>query len=168
MSPDAASPGTGEVDLDLNIQLACTHPDVPSAVILRRAVLAALHGRRHRAALTVRVIDAGESQTLNRQFRGPDKPTNVLSFPASGLEAVWPEYLGDIAICAPLVAEEADQQGKNTAAHWQHLCVHGVLHLLGFDHQSPADAAWMEGLERAILAGLGLADPYQTDPPHAQ
>ncbi|MEQ8661979.1 MAG: rRNA maturation RNase YbeY, partial [Gammaproteobacteria bacterium] len=127
---------------------------------LERAVSAALVGRRRRAELTVRVVGRRESRALNRRFRGIDKPTNVLSFPAHGLAAVAPDLLGDIIICAPLVAEEARARGKTPRAHWHHLVVHGVLHLLGYDHVDAAAAHTMEDLEREIMAGLGFGDPY--------
>jgi probable rRNA maturation factor len=96
-------------------------------------------------------------QALNARFRGQDKPTNVLSFPAP----TNPErFLGDVALAFETCAREAAEQGKSLAHHLQHLTAHGVLHLLGYDHVSDAEASEMEGLERVILAGLGIADPY--------
>ncbi len=94
---------------------------------------------------------------MNAQFRGKDGPTNVLSFPASGLPT---DHLGDIALAYGVCAREADEQGKTLAAHVQHLVVHGVLHLVGYDHEDDDQADVMEAREREILAGLGLADPY--------
>ncbi|MBZ2188642.1 rRNA maturation RNase YbeY [Alcanivorax sp. JB21] len=117
--------------------------------------------------ITLRVVDDAESQALNLAYRGKDAPTNVLSFPfemPEGLDV--PDdalILGDIAICAEVVADEARTQHKTLAAHWAHMVVHGVLHLLGFDHIDAADAADMEALETDILATLGFADPYVTD-----
>jgi len=113
--------------------------------------------------LTLRIVDAGEGADLNARYRGREGPTNVLSFPADAdvphaLDEPGP--LGDIVICAPLVASEAETQGKRVAAHWAHLVVHGVLHLMGYDHASDAAAEVMESRERRILAGLGFEDPY--------
>ena len=114
--------------------------------------------------LTVRIVDAEEGQRLNREFRGKDYATNVLSFPAEmpeGLpKGVKFPLLGDLVICAPVVAREADEQGKALNAHYAHLTVHGVLHLLGWDHEDDKEADAMEQLEREILAELGIADPY--------
>ena len=106
------------------------------------------------------MVGRAESRALNRRYRHIDKATNVLSFPTEGIAAIAPDFLGDIAICAPLVHAEAKAQGKPPAAHWTHLIVHGVLHLLGYDHIEEAAARKMEDLERAILSRLGLPDPY--------
>ena len=111
--------------------------------------------RRHGSAeLTIRVVGAAESRRLNRTWRGKDKPTNVLSFAAEA------PLLGDLAICAPVVAREARTQGKPRSAHWAHMVVHGVLHLLGYDHENDRDAARMEARETKILAQLGMPNPY--------
>lgn len=127
---------------------------IPTATSLRLWAEAA-RGRK-RGEITLRLVDSAESQTLNRDFRGKDKPTNVLSFPMG--EA---DYLGDIVICAPVVAAEAVEQGKAARAHWAHMVVHGVLHLLGHDHIDDGEAATMEALERKLLARLGFPDPYE-------
>jgi probable rRNA maturation factor len=108
---------------------------------------------RDPAELTIRVVGAAESRKLNRTWRGKDKPTNVLSFAAE-------HEFGDLAICAPVVAREAREQGKTPAAHWAHMVVHGVLHLLGYDHENDRDAAQMEAREVKILAQLGMPNPY--------
>jgi len=100
---------------------------------------------------------------LNRDYRGKDKPTNVLSFPAgqvAGLPDAEPVPLGDIVVCADVVSDEAATQEKAPADHWAHMLVHGTLHLLGFDHEDETDAATMEALETRILAAGGVADPY--------
>ena len=107
----------------------------------------------------VRVVDETESRTLNRRYRGKDKPTNVLSFPAD-IELPEGRVWGDIVICAPVVAAEAEAQGKALEAHFAHMVVHGVLHLLGYDHESGADAETMESLETEILGRFGIGDPY--------
>jgi len=127
---------------------------VPAAARLRRWASAALAGRR--GAVTVRIVGAGESRALNRRYRGKDKPTNVLSF-AYG----EPGALGDLVICAPVVNREAREQGKPAPAHWAHMVVHGVLHLLGHDHIHQREARMMENRERAILARMAIPDPYE-------
>ena len=109
--------------------------------------------------LSVRVVARGESQRLNALYRGKDYATNVLSFPAAGAHM---GHLGDLVICAAVVRSEALEQGKPLAAHWAHLVIHGCLHLLGFDHErGAADARRMERREIALLARLGLPDPYR-------
>ncbi|MEM1175840.1 MAG: rRNA maturation RNase YbeY [Pseudomonadota bacterium] len=115
------------------------------------------------ATTTVRIVDDEEIQALNRDYRDKDKATNVLSFPAETIEGLPEELhteLGDIVICAPVVAREADEQGKAPADHWAHMLVHGTLHLLGYDHIEEHDAEAMEALERRILGQAGIADPY--------
>ncbi len=146
---------------------------VPTATKLRRAAVAAITaGRRSRAdaALAIRIVGRREARAINRRWRAKDYAPNVLSFPAAlpaGLpKGVRRALLGDLVICAPVVAAEAKAQGKTAAAHWAHLVVHGVLHLLGHDHMQKAAAARMERLERRILADLGHPDPYQDDRPH--
>ncbi|WP_439107964.1 rRNA maturation RNase YbeY [Congregibacter sp.] len=111
----------------------------------------------------LRIVDVPEMQQLNAQYRGKDRPTNVLSFPAELPEDVTLDLLGDIVICAPVVQEEAASQGKPLAAHWDHMLIHGVLHLLGFDHESDAEATHMESLETQALATLGWPCPYHAD-----
>ncbi len=113
------------------------------------------------------IIDASESAGLNRDYRGKDYATNVLSFPSDIPDAIVAELeeipLGDLAICAEVVAREAIEQGKPAAAHWAHMVVHGTLHLHGYDHEDDAEAEEMEALERRILAALGIDDPYRND-----
>ena len=133
----------------------------PSRSQLQRWARQALATRRTHAALTVRIVDIPESAALNAAWRQRSGPTNVLSFPVSGLEEVAPELLGDIVICAPLVTTEAAAQGKLLEAHWAHLVVHGTLHLLGFDHVEEPQARAMEALECELLTALGFPDPYQ-------
>jgi probable rRNA maturation factor len=135
---------------------------LPAPASFRRWVGAALRGakRRKRTELAIRIVDADEGRALNRDYRGRDYATNVLSFPAELPPGVDLPLIGDLAICAPVVSREAAEQGKKPRDHWAHLTVHGVLHLLGHDHIVEAEAEAMEALERRILAGLGIADPY--------
>ena len=150
------------MSVGLDLQLASAAEGVPPADSFERWTAAALEGRRSDVELTVRVVDAEESAALNEGYRHRAGPTNVLSFPAPELPASVPALLGDIVVCAPLVAAEAAEQGKALEAHWAHLTVHGVLHLLGFDHVEVRQAAEMEALEVDILASLGYPNPYQT------
>lgn len=116
--------------------------------------------------VTIRIVDETESQDLNCRFRGREAPTNVLSFgvePLPGFVDEQPRILGDIVICGPVVIREAEQQGKSELAHWAHMVVHGVLHLVGYDHEAgDREAEEMETLESNILAGLGFPDPYHS------
>ena len=116
--------------------------------------------RKRRADLNIVVVNAREGRRYNRQFRGKDYATNVLSFPYAPLPGEKSTLLGDLVICAPVVAREAGEQGKPVRNHYAHLAIHGVLHLLGYDHQVELEAQRMEALERRVLAGLGIADPY--------
>ena len=131
----------------------------PRAAALAKAAAAATlaHEAAPGAALAILLTDDARQQALNGKFRGKSAPTNVLSFPAAGPAA---DCLGDIALALGVCTREAAEQGKTLAAHLQHLTTHGVLHLLGYDHESDAEAEAMEAKERAILAGLGVADPY--------
>jgi len=122
-------------------------------------VEAALQRGYQRLEQTIRIVDAAESRELNRRFRGKDSATNVLAFPGDA-EHLDYDCLGDLVICAPLVAVEAEAQGKATEAHWAHLVVHGMLHLQGFDHQDAAQSRKMEALEIKSLDTLGFANPY--------
>lgn len=115
------------------------------------------------AELTVRVVGRDEIAELNRGFRGKEGPTNVLSFPFEAPPGVETPLLGDVVICAAVVAGEAATQGKDLEAHWAHMVVHGCLHLLGYDHMEPDEAEQMEALEREILGRLGYPDPYAAE-----
>ncbi len=110
--------------------------------------------------LVIRVVDANESQDLNKTFRGKDCPTNVLSFPADIQLPEGPTILGDIAICLPVVKREADEQSKRFDQHFAHMVVHGCLHLMGYDHEDEHDADQMEAKEIGILENLGYPNPY--------
>ncbi|MDO1530198.1 rRNA maturation RNase YbeY [Fulvimonas sp. R45] len=138
---------------------------VPAPASFRLWVSAALRGARRRkpAEVAIRIVDADEGRALNRDYRGRDYATNVLSFPAELPPGVNLPLIGDLAICAPVVVREAAEQHKRPRDHWAHLTVHGTLHLLGYDHIEEAEAEAMEALEARILAGLGIADPYAAD-----
>jgi len=157
----------------IGVQYATTRRGAPHAASLRRWAHLALRQVGTPAvgktthSLCIRVVGAAESRRLNRHWRGKDKPTNVLSFPfddspvpskKSRTSAPW---LGDIVICAAVVAREAREQGKPLSAHWAHMVLHGVLHLLGYDHVRERDAGRMEGLEIKMLARLGFDNPYE-------
>ncbi|MBL6752328.1 MAG: rRNA maturation RNase YbeY [Nevskia sp.] len=143
----------------INVQRRVPQAGVPTAATLRGWAVAALGGAAT-GEVTIRVVDEAESADLNGRFRRKPYPTNVLSFPYEA-EAVADNVLGDIVICAPVVQREAQEQGKEPRAHWAHMVVHGMLHLLGHDHQHEAEAERMESTERKILAGLGFPDPYR-------
>ncbi len=147
--------------IDLDLQIASAAADLPSEADFRRWASAALAGRDG-AELTVRIVDEAESSELNGAYRHKQGPTNVLSFPFAAPPGVTLPLLGDIVICAPVVAREAREQDKAPTAHWAHMVVHGCLHLLGYDHLVEEEAQRMESLETNILSGLGYPDPYQT------
>ncbi len=134
---------------------------VPDEQRVRDWVLAALEQDRAGAEITVRIVDTEEGAQLNRTYRHKDYATNVLSFPYDAPPGVDVGVMGDLAICAPVVAREAREQGKELAAHWAHMIVHGVLHLRGYDHLREDEALRMEALETEILKALGFADPYR-------
>jgi len=151
------------MNLQLEVQRVVEWDHVPGVMQFQAWAEAALNGRLEQAELVVRIVDREESRQLNREYRGKDRPTNVLSFPFEAPDVVESDLLGDLVICAPLVEEEAREQQKPLEAHWAHLLVHGVLHLLGFDHINEEEAEMMEGLEVEILATLGFSDPYQSE-----
>jgi probable rRNA maturation factor len=155
--------------LEVTVQFAARRPWVPAASSLRSWARAAHAARRSSrrsrsepapAAVCIRVVGLAASRRLDRDYRGKDKPTNVLSFPSSAVERTQTGSIGDLVICAPVVATEARAQGKSLAEHWAHMVVHGLLHLHGYDHPDPRQARVMEGLEVEILRGLGYLDPY--------
>jgi len=163
--------------LRVAVQDAANEPGVPPAAAIRRWVRLAAGDAR--GEVTVRIVDSAESAALNERYRGKRGATNVLSFPAAPLELgvsqaahapssaaplaeEWP--LGDLVVCAPVVTREAREQRKPLDAHWAHMIVHGVLHLLGYDHVKAREADVMEGRERELLRALGIADPYTERP----
>lgn len=145
----------------IGIQYAVELPDLPQRDALRRWARSALEAAGGAGSLAIRIVDEAESAAMNRRWRGKQGPTNVLSFAMALPPGVEAQELGDIVICGPVVAREAAQQDKPPAAHWAHMVVHGVLHLLGHDHKHEPDAQRMETLETEILGRLGFPDPYQ-------
>lgn len=146
--------------IHVDVDNACNADNVPDDACFVHWVTSALEGQRTRAELAIRIVDETESAALNAQYRQKDAATNVLSFPSDLPEDCEPPILGDLAICAAVVAREAHEQHKTLAAHWAHMVIHGSLHLLGFDHIDDADAEVMETREIAILHELGFANPY--------
>ena len=144
--------------VEVELRYCTRRPWAPAPASLRRWATAAAAGRR--GVLGIRVVGSREGRALNERWRRRPYPTNVLSFPAA--PELAGRQIGDIVVCAPVVAREAREQGKPLAAHWAHMVVHGTLHLLGFDHGNAREARRMEGREKALLARLGFADPYGT------
>lgn len=156
MNRAAPSPGL-RVDVRSSVRRA-----VPTTPRLRAWAREAIGARGRRADLALSVVGSAEARRLNLLWRGRDYPTNVLSFPAppGSVAHAGRRWLGDVILCAPVIEREARQQGKPSADHWAHLVVHGCLHLLGFDHETAADALRMERRERQILSRFRIPDPY--------
>ncbi len=152
----------------VDLQLAY-RPDaaewLPSAPLLQRWTRAAIGELRTEAELTIRIVGMAESAELNSAYRHKQGPTNVLSFPFEAPPGLTLPLLGDLVICAPVVAQEALAQGKTAEAHWAHMVIHGTLHLLGYDHMESEAAEQMEALETEILTSLGYRNPYHVDAP---
>jgi probable rRNA maturation factor len=146
--------------IELEVQYALEDSELPTEQDFRVWTLAALQQCSVPVELVIRVVGAAESRDLNRRYRGKDTPTNVLAFPFEAPPGIPSRHLGDVVICAPVVKREAREQSKPASAHWAHMVVHGVLHLCGYDHHSEQDAAEMEALEKRILQGMGIPDPY--------
>lgn len=143
--------------IKLHVQIASVSDAIPTRSEFLRWIKAILLVP---AELTIRLTDEQESAALNQKYRSKQGPTNVLSFPVENAPDAKCPYLGDLVICAPLVAQEAQQQNKPVIHHWAHLTVHGVLHLLGYDHEQEQEAEIMEQLEVDVLNKLGFPDPY--------
>ena len=148
------------MNIDVDLQIASTAEEIPSEREFVTWVTCALKQYKKAFELTVRIVEIEESQHLNLQYRHKDKPTNVLSFPFDVPAEVDLNLLGDLIICADIVKKEAEEQHKNLKDHWAHLVIHGCLHLLGYDHITNDEAEEMESLEIALLAQLGIPDPY--------
>lgn len=157
------SSGSNGVRVEVQRRVQAWAP--PRAEIAKWASVA-LGRRAAGREMGLRVVGAAESQRLNSQYRGKDKPTNVLSFPVAPLPGRAPvaaaHPLGDLVICPQVLRTEARAQGKTLRAHWAHLVVHGVLHLIGYDHEREAEASRMEQREISVLRRLGFANPYRS------
>lgn len=140
------------------IQRCISPKGIPTATSLRAWAEKARHGEG--GELLIRIVDTEESAALNEQYRGKNGPTNVLSFGYKGSSLVEEMMLGDVVICAPVVAREAETRHIEPRSHWAHMVVHGVLHLRGFDHVLQQEAILMEHEESAIITSLGFLDPY--------
>ena len=146
--------------LEVDFQKACSEILLPQESMFEQIIAKTLVGARQRAQLTVRFVAIDESRKLNSEFRGKNAPTNVLSFLAENVSHALPDFLGDLVLCVPLIKAEAQEQGKSACAHFAHLTVHGVLHLIGYSHSNKVSAKRMESREVEILSFFGLADPY--------
>lgn len=145
----------------VDIQLATDTDYLPAEAEIRNWISACLPNDRRGAEITVRIVGAQESQTLNSQYRHQTKPTNVLSFPADIPPELNISFLGDLVVCAVIVESEALAQDKSLKAHWAHMIIHGTLHLLGYDHVIDSEAVEMEAIETRILMDLGFPAPYE-------
>ena len=148
----------------IDLQIACEQESgLPTAEQIEQWATAAVQPQTDEVEMTVRIVDEAESHELNLNYRGKDRPTNVLSFPFECPDEVELPLLGDLVICRQVVEREAQEQEKPLMAHWAHMVVHGSLHLLGYDHIEDNEAEEMESLETQIMTGLGFADPYLSE-----
>ncbi|NIP73835.1 MAG: rRNA maturation RNase YbeY [Gammaproteobacteria bacterium] len=158
---DTAGEAAAAPSVEVEVQYAVPAAGLPAAEELRAWVARVLAGRREAAEVVVRIVDEDESARLNETYRGKAGPTNVLSFPFAPPPGVPSVHIGDLVVCAPVIAREAHAQGKYERAHWAHVVVHGTLHLLGFDHAGRDQAEEMEREETRVLQALGIAAPYE-------
>ena len=148
----------------IDLQIACEQESgLPTAEQIEQWATAAVQPKSDEVEMTVRIVDEAESNALNLNYRGKDRPTNVLSFPFECPDEVELPLLGDLVICRQVVEREAQEQDKPLMAHWAHMVVHGSLHLLGYDHIEDDEAEEMESLETQIMTELGFADPYLSE-----
>ncbi|GLT14802.1 rRNA maturation RNase YbeY [Vibrio algivorus] len=147
------------IELDLQIAVEET-TGLPTEAQLQQWLESAITLFQPQAEVTIRIVENEESQQLNRDYRGKDKPTNVLSFPFEAPPGIEIDLLGDLIICKQVVEAEAKEQDKPLSAHWAHMVVHGSLHLLGYDHIEDEEAEEMESIETEIMQKLGFDDPY--------
>ena len=148
----------------IDLQIACEQESgLPTAEQIEQWATAAIQPQSNEVEMTVRIVDEAESHALNLNYRGKDRPTNVLSFPFECPDEVELPLLGDLVICRQVVEREAQEQDKPVMAHWAHMVVHGSLHLLGYDHIEDDEAEEMESLETQIMTELGFADPYLSE-----
>ena len=149
------------MSITLDLQIACACNNLPSKQEFQTWVDTALLPYNKPFELTIRIVENGESQQLNHQYRDKDKPTNVLSFPFDVPDGIELDLLGDLVIAANVVSQESIEQNKSLSAHWAHMVIHGCLHLLGYDHISDDEADEMESIEIQLLAKLGFKNPYE-------
>ncbi len=147
----------------LDLQLATDCSDLPDKDQFKLWVELVLSDQQRSGEIVVRLVDEDESRGLNQAYRHKQGPTNVLSFPFEAPAEIQTTLLGDLVICAPVVHREAKDQGKLLEHHWAHIVIHGVLHLLGYDHINDNDAVVMEALEIKLLNKLKIPDPYHED-----
>ena len=148
----------------IDLQIACEQETgLPTLEQIEQWATAAVQPQSDEVEMTVRIVDEAESHELNLNYRGKDRPTNVLSFPFECPDEVELPLLGDLVICRQVVEREAQEQEKPLMAHWAHMVVHGSLHLLGYDHIEDDEAEEMESLETQIMTGLGFADPHLSE-----
>jgi probable rRNA maturation factor len=145
----------------IEVQVVFSSPGQPDKAQIQQWVDAALQGHDKDTEIVVRIVDVHESAQLNKQYRHKPGPTNILSFPADIPEGIGLNLLGDLVVCAPVVEREALEQQKTLSHHWAHIIIHGVLHLLGYDHILDDEAEVMESKEVSILQTLNISNPYQ-------
>ena len=156
------SPGKPSTGYRVNVESHVGQDGVPDQRTFEKWVRETLHGRRSkRRQVNIQLFDPVQARQINKTFTGKDYATNVLSFPYEPLPGEKSAVLGDIVICPAIVTSEAKEQNKRLRDHYAHLTVHGVLHLLGFDHKDEANATRMEDQERLVLASFGVPDPYE-------
>lgn len=149
------------MSIELDLQLAVENEQgLPTEQDIQLWLNKTIPQFQENAELTVRIVDTEESHQLNHEYRGKDKPTNVLSFPFEAPPGIELDLLGDLIICRQVVEKEAEEQNKPLLAHWAHMVVHGSLHLLGYDHIEDDEAEEMESLETEIMQTMGFEDPY--------
>ena len=148
------------MQIELAVQYASRRAAPPRRALYRWVEAALADWRRRAVRVGVRIVNQTEGAALNRRYRGRPGPTNVLSFPFQAPARMRGAVLGDLVICAPVVNREARAKGVAPESHWAHMVVHGIMHLRGYDHQSPRQAAIMERKEAAVLKRLGFGDPY--------
>ena len=149
------------MSIELDLQLAVENEQgLPTEQDIQQWLDKTIPQFQENAELTIRIVDTEESHQLNHEYRGKDKPTNVLSFPFEAPPGIELDLLGDLIICRQVVEKEAEEQNKPLLAHWAHMVVHGSLHLLGYDHIEDDEAEEMESLETEIMQAMGYEDPY--------
>ncbi len=148
------------MSITIDVQYACTNKGLPDKNKFEQWAKTGIGSSLTDAEFTIRIVDEKEIKQLNNKWRGINKPTNVLSFPA-GENHIVPDLLGDVIICAPQILKEASEQNKTPEAHWAHMVIHGVMHLLGYDHMNDDDAKKMESIEIEKLKLLSFPNPYE-------